>query len=139
MDKPKSLSLKDFIIRKMSIKMNMSEKILDAVISHQFQSANGALLTANSIEIAGFGKFLFNQKKAEKHFQRMLEQRGVLEATLVNENATQQKKNSAKLKLDSLLKAIDILKPKIENDKLKSNLRGLEEQPVSTLSTEGDN
>jgi nucleoid DNA-binding protein len=138
MDKPKSLSLKDFIIRKMSIKMNMPEKILDSVISHQFQSANNALYTANSIEIAGFGKFLFNQKKAEKHFQRMLEQKGVLEATLANENVSEQKKHSARLKLDSLLKAIDILKPKI-NDKLESNLRGLEEQSLSPLSTEGSN
>ncbi len=116
----------------------MPEKILDSVISHQFQSANNALYTANSIEIAGFGKFLFNQKKAEKHFQRMLEQKEVLEATLANESVSQQKKHSAKLKLDSLLKAIDILKPKIY-DKPESNLRGLEEQPVSPLSTEGSN
>ena len=138
MDKPKSLSVKDFIIRKMSIKMNMAESIIDSVVSHQFQSANAALLTANSIEIAGFGKFLFNQKKAEKHFQRMLEQKDVLEATLANENVSQQKKHSAQLKLDSLLKAIDILKPKIY-DKHQSDLRGLEEQSVPTISPEGSN
>lgn len=118
--------------------MNMAENIIDSVVSHQFQSANAALLTANSIEIAGFGKFLFNQKKAEKHFQRMLEQKGVLEATLANENVSEQKKNSAKLKLDSLLKAIEILKPKIY-DKHQSDLRGLEEQSVSTVSPEGSN
>ena len=52
MDKPISLSVKDFIIRKMAVKLMMSEKTIDDVINHQFNSANEALKYNNSVEIS---------------------------------------------------------------------------------------
>lgn len=126
MDKPKSLSVKEFLIRKMSIKMNTAEKIIDAVITHQFQSATQALNTSKSLEISGFGKFLFNDKKAVAKMAKLEAQKQVLEAQVNSETLTEQRKKSAKLKLDSVLLAIEMLKPKIY-DKPESDLRGLEE------------
>ena len=44
--------------------MVISEKVIDRVITHQFNSAEDATRDKNSIEISGFGKFVFNLAKA---------------------------------------------------------------------------
>lgn len=126
MDKPRSLSIKDYIIRKMSIKMNTPEKIIEAVVNHQFQSATLAFNDQKSVELSGFGKFLFNEKKAVKKMESMLIQKEVLKQTIVDETATDRKRKAAEVKLESLLVAIEILKPKIQYES-KSDIRGLEE------------
>lgn len=131
MDKPISLSIKDFIIRKLSIKLNTPEKTIEAVINHQFQSATLAFNDQKSVEISGFGKFLFNEKKAIKKMEKMLVQKQVLEGYMLDETLTERKRKTTELKLESLYKAIDILKPKIDNE-LKSDIRGMEEQLDST-------
>ena len=59
-NKPISMSMKDYLIRVQSVKAMMSEKIIEAVVNHQFQSASLAMRTNNSIELSGFGKFYFN-------------------------------------------------------------------------------
>ena len=133
MDKPRSLSIKDYIIRKMSIKLNTSEKIIESVVNHQFQSATVAFNDQKSVELSGFGKFLFNEKKAVKKMETMLIQKQVLEQTIVDQTATDRKRKAAEVKLESLLQAIEILKPKIQYES-KSDIRGLEEQVDSPSS-----
>lgn len=133
MDKPRSLSVKDFLIRKMSIKFNTPEKVIEAVVNHQFQSATLAFNDQKSVELSGFGKFLFNEKKAVKKMESMLIQKQVLEQTIIDETATDRKRKAAEVKLESLLQAIEILKPKI-NYEPKSDIRGLEEQTNSPSS-----
>jgi hypothetical protein len=135
MDKPRSLSIKDYIIRKMSIKLNTSEKIIEAVVNHQFQSATLAFNDQKSVELSGFGKFLFNQKKAVKKMETMLIQKEVLEQTIIDETATDRKRKASEIKLQSLLVAIEILKPKIDYEyKHSSDIRGVEEQVDSPSS-----
>lgn len=126
MDKPKSLSVKEYLIRKMSIKLNTPEKVIDSVITHQFQSATQALNTSKSLEISGFGKFLFNDKKAVAKMAKLEGQKRTLEEHVNNEQLTEQKRKSSKLKLDSVLLAIEMLKPKIY-DQPESDLRRVEE------------
>ena len=133
MDKPRSLSIKDYIIRKMSIKFNTPEKVIEAVVNHQFQSATLAFNDQKSVELSGFGKFLFNEKKAVKKMETMLIQKQVLEQTIVDQTATDRKRKAAEVKLQSLLQAIEILKPKIDYEP-KSDIRGLEEQTSSPSS-----
>lgn len=133
MDKPRSLSIKDYIIRKMSIKFNTPEKVIESVVNHQFQSATIAFNDQKSVELSGFGKFLFNEKKAVKKMETMLIQKQVLEQTIVDETATDRKRKAAEVKLESLLQAIEILKPKIDYEP-KSDIRGLEEQTNSPSS-----
>ena len=133
MDKPRSLSVKDFLIRKMSIKFNTPEKVIEAVVNHQFQSATLAFNDQKSVELSGFGKFLFNEKKAVKKMETMLIQKQVLEQTIVDQTATDRKRKAAEVKLQSLLQAIEILKPKIDYEP-KSDIRGLEEQTDSPSS-----
>jgi hypothetical protein len=112
MDKPKSLSVKDYIIRKMSIKLNLSEKNIDAVITHQFQSAASALSTNDSLEISGFGKLLFNKKKAIKKMEKLMIYKNALDRIVNDETLTEQKRRSAKLKLETVEALIESLKPK---------------------------
>jgi nucleoid DNA-binding protein len=114
MDKPISLSVKDYIIRKMGVKLMVSEKVIDTVIGHQFSSANDALKNNKSVEITGFGKFLFNQKKANKRMEKMLSQKAYFEGLLQDPQLSEQKKASTQTKLTNVLINIEALKPKIE-------------------------
>lgn len=124
MDKPISLSVKDFIIRKMAVKLMMSEKTIDDVINHQFNSANEALKYNNSVEISGFGKFLFNQKKAMKRLNVLLSKEELYNSVILT-CTTEERKASIQLKLNTIKIEIEILKTRTNED--VSNLRGMEE------------
>lgn len=135
MEKPKSTSVKDFLIRKMSVKMLIPEFTLDAVVSHQFQSANQAMLTNKSIEISGFGRFLFNDKKAVKKMEKHLSQKALFETLMNDESFSPQRRNNARLKYETAILAINTLHPRITNNETKSDLSGMEEQLVSPSQT----
>jgi nucleoid DNA-binding protein len=64
--KPINMAIKDFLIRKLSTEIMIPEKIIDAVIRHEFSTAVKALKENNSVEISGLGKFLFKEPKAKK-------------------------------------------------------------------------
>ena len=70
-DKPTTLNLKDYIIRKMSVKMRMSEEVIQAVIAHQFKHLNECLKDNTSLEVSGLGKFMFRKKAAEKTIEML--------------------------------------------------------------------
>jgi nucleoid DNA-binding protein len=116
MDKPISLSVKDYIIRKMAVKLMLNEKLIDAVVNHQFQSANDALRGNKSVEISGFGKFLFNDKKANRKMEKLLSQKAYYELMLNNPEVSEQKKSSTRIKLTNVLNNIEFLKPKLKDN-----------------------
>ena len=118
MDKPITLSVKDWIIRNLSVKTNTSERIIEAVVNHQMTSAYKAMNTCYSLEFSGWGKFYFNKKKAVKKMERMLGMKEGLEKALANEATTAVKRNSSELKLVTLLRDIEMLKPRISDDKI---------------------
>jgi len=137
MERPKSLTIKDFLIRKMSVRMLIPEFTLDAIVSHQFQSATQAMLNTKSVEISGFGKFVFNDKKAVKKMEKLLSQKALFEKLMNDDSLSEQRRNNARLKYESVTLNISVLKPKIDtNNEIKSDLRGMEEQASSTSSTE---
>jgi hypothetical protein len=117
MKKPTSMSVKEWIIKKMAINLVISEKIIDQVITHQFDSANDALNVNESIEISGFGKFLFNGKKANIHYNKLLQIRQAYENTLADQSITDKKRHSTELRMITVLNDIKILKPKIHEPK----------------------
>lgn len=131
MDKPLSLSVKDYIIRKMSIKMKLTEKVIDNVVTHQFSSANEALVKNKSVEISGFGKFVFNDKKAISKMAKLHIQKGIFENMVNSVELSEQRKASAMVKLQNVLLMIETLKPKISYE-TKSDLRGMEEPSDSS-------
>jgi len=109
-NKPKSMSHKEYLVRALSVKLAMSEKLIETVINHQFQSANEAMDVNHSLELSGFGRILFNNKKAIKKL-------AALEAKLekannqINTTTDPKKLQDA---IDILTKQIRLLKPKIK-------------------------
>ncbi len=113
MDKPITLSVRDYIVRKLAPKMLIKEEIIDAVMTHQFKSAHDAILTNKSVEISGFGKFVFNEKKAEYKMNGYLILKDMYEKILNDDSITEQKRKNTLKRMDSLLSEIDILKPRL--------------------------
>jgi nucleoid DNA-binding protein len=128
MDKPISMSVKDFLVRTLAVKMLTSEKTIEAVINHQFQSANEAMDLNNSLEISGFGKFYFNEKKAKKRIGALNAKKGAMERLISDETTSEQKRRSSQVTLDKTEALINLLKTKtIYEDQLLSDIRGVEE------------
>jgi hypothetical protein len=94
--------------------MVISEKIIDAVVTHQFDSANDALNVNKSVEISGFGKFYFNNKKAITQYNKLLNIKRTYENALADENITDTKRNALELKMQIVESSIKTLKPKID-------------------------
>jgi hypothetical protein len=128
MDKPISMSVKDYLIRTLAVKIMMSEKTIEAVVNHQFQSANEAMDLNNSLEISGFGKFFFNEKKARKRLQSLMNKKNAMERLIADSASSDQKKHSSKVTLDKTEALINLLKSKITyEDQLLSDIRRVEE------------
>ena len=126
MDKPQSLSMREYLVRMLAPKLLLSEKVIDQVIVHQFNEANKALSSNYSLEISGFGKFLFNHKKAVKRMETLLSKERMFKSILDREDISEQKRESTLNKLNNNTIAIEQLKPRI-NETVR-DLRGLEEQ-----------
>lgn len=94
--------------------MVISEKIIDSVVTHQFDSANDALNINKSVEISGFGKFFFNDKKAITQYNKLLNIKRTYENALAEENITDTKRNALELKMQIVESSIKTLKPKID-------------------------
>lgn len=109
------MSVKEFIIKRMSINMVISEKIIDQIIQHQFDSANDALNTNETLEISGFGKFYFNVKKANTLYTKLLQMEQAYINTLADDSISDKKRHSTELRLETVTRDIRILKPKIKN------------------------
>ena len=128
MDKPISMSVKDYLVRTLAVKMMISEKTIEAVVNHQFQSANEAMDTNNSIEISGFGKFYFNEKKAKKRLEDLTRKKNLMLEFIASAETSEQKKRSSQVTLEKTEALINLLKTKTTyEDQLLSDLRGLEE------------
>ena len=128
MDKPISMSVKDYLVRTLAVKMLISEKTIEAVVNHQFQSANEAMDFNNSLEISGFGKFYFNEKKATKRIGALNAKKTAMETIIADETTSEQKRRSSQVTLEKTEALINLLKTKtIYEDQLLSDIRGVEE------------
>lgn len=113
MSKPESMSHKEWLIKKMSLEKNISERIITAVINHQFDSARNALKEHNTVEISNFGKFSFNIKKAVKKMKNFLSIRDGYEKML-SSTTDEEKIRKLNVKLNSINSNIEALKPKVD-------------------------
>lgn len=100
----------------MSTKLVISERIISQVITHQFDSANDALKNNNSVEISGFGKFVFNKKRAIAKVKKLTDVKNSYEKMLQDEDLPVRKVNFIKNKLSSINLTLTSLKPKIDED-----------------------
>lgn len=115
-NKPKNMSHKEYLVRALSIKLAMSEKLVEAVVTHQFQSANEAMDTNHSLELSGFGRIIFNNKKAIKKlagYEKKLEK---AKQQLQLNTSTEAERKKAQDIIDVATMQIKMLKPKIKFD-----------------------
>jgi len=116
MDKPIKMSVKDYLIRLLSIKTNQPVKTIEAIIDHQFQGANDAMRANQSVEISGFGKFLFNTKKAQKKLEKQYSKENTFRNILERPDLTEAKRKSVQLKLDNTIKMKEWLTLRLKKD-----------------------
>lgn len=114
------MSVKEWIIKRLSINLVISEKTIDNVITHQFDSANDALNINKSVEISGFGKFFFNEKKALTQYNKLLAIKAAYKNILLDDSISEVRRNAVTLKLQIIETSIKTLKPKI-NEPSTSN------------------
>lgn len=116
MNKPNSMTMKEWLIKKLAIKLVVSEKTIEAVVNHQYDSASVATKTNNSLEISGFGKFMFNSKRADKQMNKYDSQKAMYEETLADPNISDVVRRNTTMRLETVLGNIKALKPKLNND-----------------------
>lgn len=116
--------IKEYIIKKIAVNKVtdklISEKTMDVVISHQFESAIKAMSTNNTVEISGFGKFLFNFKRAQKELTKYEKIREHYMSLLQQETLSEEQRISLEDKLAIANDGIKNLKPRV--DEYISNL-----------------
>ena len=134
-NKPNSMSMKDYLIRVQSVKAMTSEKVIEAVINHQFQSASLAMRTNNSVELSGFGKFYFNTKKAIKRLAVLETKKLNLENIIASPESSEAKLIKAHTYLKNVIIDIEYIKSKTNEP--FTDLRGMEEQADSIKASEG--
>jgi nucleoid DNA-binding protein len=112
-DKPKSMDVREWITRKIAQETMIPEKTLRVVIAHNFDSAYEALKEGHkSIEISGFGKFYFNETKAKKEKEWLLQQKDAHEKLLISDTATEKERLKAERELDIIEKNLKVIKSK---------------------------
>jgi hypothetical protein len=86
------------------------------VVDHQYQSANEAMASNYSVELSGFGKMLFNKKKAIRKMEKLQSKEALFTKMLLDESITEQKRQSLTLKLHITMLTIEALKPRIDEN-----------------------
>jgi len=113
MDKPISMSVKDYIIRIYSVKNRKEESLIDAIVSHQFQALHENMNNNNSLEMSNFGRFNFNKIKAKKTLEKELSKKEHFLSIINDEQSTEAKKASAENKLKDTLEIISYINKKL--------------------------
>jgi nucleoid DNA-binding protein len=112
------MKTKEYFIKKTSLQLSTSERIVESVISHQFQSASDAMETNHSVEISGFGKFLLNRPKAEKKYKELQFYIDKLEYNLLHPESTDRKPSWVKGVLERAKQQHSILKKVLSHEHL---------------------
>ena len=115
-NKPKSMSHKEYLVRTLSVKLAMSEKLVETVVMHQFQSANEAMDVHHSLELSGFGRIIFNNKKAIKKLAAYEKKLEKAQEQLQLNTSTEADRKKAQDMINVVTMQIKMLKPKIRHD-----------------------
>lgn len=112
-EKPSSMTVKDWLVKKMSLDMMVSESVIHRVVDHQVNGIRKALDTNKSVEASGFGKFIFNQRKAEKKVSKLNYVKIALENIINDPEQTERKIRSAEFKLHTVMLDMEAIKKRV--------------------------
>ena len=114
MNKPISMSLVDFFIKKTALKTLTSESTVEAIIKHQWKAANEGSKTNNEVEISGIGMFYVSANKTRKriiHLEKI--QKGY--QYIVDNSEDEKRVAATKSKLVAITDRINQLKDKLND------------------------
>lgn len=114
-DKPSSMSVREWITKKVATTLIIPENVIRRVISHNYDSAYEALEKNKSIEISGFGKFYYNEKKADKEIIHCIKQKDSWKERLECEDATEKERREAESKIAYYSKKLAWIEEKKKN------------------------
>jgi len=135
MDKPITMPVKTWLIRGIAVRRNMQESLIETIVNHQFESALSALVTENSLEFSGFGRFLFNRPKAIKKLEKFRSQLRVFDRIINDPSTTERRRMNMELKKEVTIKNFNYLNAKLNEH--STDLRGVEESPFPSEGVEG--
>lgn len=69
--KPRSISVRDFLIRKLAVKLMIGEDVIKSVLTHSYKSTADAMQKYHTVEISGLGKFIFKPVKAKREHEKV--------------------------------------------------------------------
>ena len=135
-DKPQTLSVKHFLIRKMSTAASIPEKTIASVIDHQFITLIENMPSSNSLELSGFGKFMFHKNKAPKTMLNYLKDQQEIIARIPQMESADRKR--AEIKLSNIELKIKVLNQKLQSyeNQFCTNIRGMEKSIDSSSRDE---
>jgi nucleoid DNA-binding protein len=111
-----SIDIKNLLVRTTAVKLSIHEKIVEKVVDFQFQSAREAMASNHSVEVSGFGKFVFNNNKAKKKLLGYEKTLKILEENINNPETSDKTMVFSKNVLEDTKNSIAHLKPMIKND-----------------------
>jgi hypothetical protein len=110
------MTLKEILIKRIATSRELPEATVNAIISHQFESALDATNFHNSLEISGFCKFIFNVPRAIKRMEKYNSQLELYSGILDNEETSEAVKRNTLLRMYTTENNIRHLKPKLCQD-----------------------
>lgn len=110
------MPLKEFLIKKLSLSLMIPEYVIKEVVAFQATETLKATNDRNSIEWTGFGKIIFNEKKAVKKLESY---RVILSAYMkeLDQDITPARKNNLDKRMITLTRNIEHLESKLKVEK----------------------
>lgn len=109
-NKPTSMNVREWLTKSLSTREVIPQSIISAVVTHQYDGAYEALKTKNSIELAGFGKFFYNEKRAIKEMDKLLAKKKATLEVLLDESISEKKRHTYEKRLNTIENNILFLK-----------------------------
>lgn len=104
------------LIRTTAVKLAINEKLIQKIVDYQFQSAYEAMKVHHTIELCGFGKFVFNNNKAKKKLVSLQKTIDILQNELDHPDEAKKSPVFSKNVLKDTKEHIESLKPMIKYD-----------------------
>ena len=112
-----SKDINKVLIRTTAVKLAINEKLVQKVVDYQFQSTHEAMSNNHhTIELCGFGKFVFNNNKAKKKLASMQNTIDILQNELDHPETAKKSPVFSKNVLKDTKEHIASLKPMIKYD-----------------------
>lgn len=123
-NKPASMSLKNWIIRNMAVKTGMSERVIETVVNFQFNSAYEKMEESETMEFSGWGRFIFNRKRAKWRMERLNSQIELFSKKAEDQTLTSEERRNASMRVDSFKRNLAVLEKTLEAKKKKNESKG---------------